>query len=105
MALFRHATVWGCSALLIVMALGQALCNAPLLRIIELNLCRSYYQSHNPRVIAPDGDMDERLCKVFSIQKDLATINAYSIVSSALVGSLLLFRILLEMLHEAGWLT
>ncbi|PSN70283.1 hypothetical protein BS50DRAFT_674706 [Corynespora cassiicola Philippines] len=85
MTFSRYRTAWGCGALLIIMSLGQALFKTPLLRIIEFNLCRAYYLSRNPRIVGPDEDLNEEMCKVISIQKDLATVNAYNITISSLI--------------------
>ena len=86
MTLRRYTTAWSCGALLVVVSLSQTLCKTPLLRIIELNICRSYYQNHDPGVIDPDGFVDEKWCKVIPVQKQLANINGYNIFFTALMG-------------------
>ena len=82
----RYATAWSCGALLVVISLSQTLCKTPLLRIIELDICRSYYQIHNPSVIQDGGFVDEEWCKIFPVQQKLASINGYNVFFSALLG-------------------
>ena len=82
----QYTTAWSCGALLAVISLSQTLCKTPLLRIIELNICRSYYQSHNPSVIRSDGFVDEEWCKIFPVQQKLATTNGYNVFFSAILG-------------------
>ena len=91
----RYTTAWGCGALLVVISLSQTLCKTPLLRIIELNICRSYYQTYRPDVIHPDGFVDEKWCKIMPVQQQLASINGYNIFFTALMGyPLLLIQLL-----------
>ena len=83
----QYTTAWSCGALLVVISLSQTLCKTPLLRIIELDICRSYYQIYDPSVIQDDGLVDEELCKIFPVQQKLATINGFILFFSALLGS------------------
>jgi hypothetical protein len=46
----------------------------PLNRVIERRLCREYYAEHGPAVMNPGGDVDEQLCKVDVVQRELAWI-------------------------------
>ncbi|KAJ4367023.1 hypothetical protein N0V83_007553 [Neocucurbitaria cava] len=59
---------------LIVLALNLAFYAkaAPTLRLVELTVCREYYQEHDITKIGPGGFVDEDLCKVSSIQKKVA---------------------------------
>jgi hypothetical protein len=82
----KYRTAWACGLLLVVMSLGQALFKAPFLRIIELGLCRVYYRQHAPGYVHSDEDLTEDMCKVNSIQKGLAMINAYNTAISSLIG-------------------
>ena len=53
----------------------------PLYRVIELGYCREYYQSHDPSVISPGGDVDEMLCKqVPEVQQSVAKL--YGMIES-----------------------
>lgn len=59
---------------LIVLALNLAFYAkaAPTLRLVELTVCREYYQEHDVSKIGPGGFVDERECKVSAIQKKVA---------------------------------
>ncbi|KAI1350059.1 major facilitator superfamily domain-containing protein [Xylaria sp. FL0043] len=52
--------------LLLLVNLTNGISNIPLNRLLERRLCRAYYDS--------DHDVDEKLCKVDSVQQDLAWI-------------------------------
>ncbi|CAO2655437.1 Nn.00g105010.m01.CDS01 [Neocucurbitaria sp. VM-36] len=59
---------------LIVLALNIAFYakTAPTLRLVELTVCREYYREHDISKIGPDGFIDEKLCKVSTIQHKVA---------------------------------
>ncbi|KAI8949164.1 hypothetical protein F4801DRAFT_421941 [Xylaria longipes] len=61
----RHA-IWLVLFLLLLVNLTNGISNIPLNRLLERRLCRTYYDS--------DHDVDEALCKVDSVQQDLAWI-------------------------------
>lgn len=91
----RNRTAWACGLLLVVMSLAQSLAKAPFLRTIELNLCRVYHQQKQQEdgggyLLGSDADGTEGECKAHSIQKDLATINAYNAAINSVVGERLL---------------
>ncbi|KAF2094187.1 MFS general substrate transporter [Rhizodiscina lignyota] len=44
----------------------------PLSRVIESRYCREYYREHDPSVISHDGTVPEELCKLNSVQQQLA---------------------------------
>src|ERR1700748_955601 len=44
----------------------------PKLRMYELALCRDYYSREDPTLIAPDGSIGEKYCKLNVIQSELA---------------------------------
>lgn len=83
----KYHTALGCGLLLVVMSLGQALCKAPFLRIVELDLCRSYHAQRSPGAVPSDTDLTEDKCKAISVQKDLAMINAYNMAVSSIIGT------------------
>ncbi|KAI1424182.1 major facilitator superfamily domain-containing protein [Xylaria sp. FL1777] len=60
-----HA-IWLVLFLLLLVNLTIGISNIPLNRLLERRLCRAYYDS--------DHDVDEKLCKVDSVQQDLAWI-------------------------------
>ncbi|KAI1129730.1 hypothetical protein F5Y10DRAFT_144589 [Nemania abortiva] len=61
----RYA-IWLVLFLLLLVNLTNGISNIPLNRLLERRLCRTYYNA--------DHDVDEKLCKVDSIQQDLAWI-------------------------------
>jgi len=60
---------------------------APKTRLFELGLCRDYYLTHDPSVIDSDGNIAEKLCKVDSVQEDLAMLKGWLNVCEAVAGS------------------
>ncbi|KAF2965736.1 hypothetical protein GQX73_g7836 [Xylaria multiplex] len=61
----RYA-IWPVLFLLLLVNLTSGISNIPLNRLLERRLCRAYYDSGQ--------DVDEQLCKVDSVQQDLAWI-------------------------------
>jgi hypothetical protein len=39
---------------------------------LELGVCRDYYKHVDPRMVAPDGDIAEKFCKLKEVQTRLA---------------------------------
>ena len=103
MKLSGHATAWSCATLLVVISLSQTLCKTPLLRIIELNICRSYYQNHNRNLINPDGFVQEKWCKIIPVQQELATVNGFYNFFATLIGQF--SSLIILFLHWEIWLT
>ncbi|KAI1364021.1 hypothetical protein F5Y08DRAFT_340101 [Xylaria arbuscula] len=58
--------IWLVLFLLLLVNLTSGISNIPLNRLLERRLCRAYYGA--------DHDVDEQLCKVDSVQQDLAWI-------------------------------
>ncbi|OTA65987.1 major facilitator superfamily transporter [Hypoxylon sp. EC38] len=58
--------------LILLTSLAESLYRLPLNRVIERRLCREYYRTHDPSVIPSDGTIDEKYCKLDTIQKSLA---------------------------------
>ncbi|KAF5680048.1 hypothetical protein FHETE_592 [Fusarium heterosporum] len=52
----------------------MSLYQLPSNRLIERRLCVDYYRRTNPSLIQPDGSLDEKLCKIRDIEKDLGRI-------------------------------
>ncbi|OLN87449.1 hypothetical protein CCHL11_09121 [Colletotrichum chlorophyti] len=74
---FRQTRKVGIGALLAVVLLvnlAASLYQLPLNRVIERRLCREYYAENDPSVIDRDGNIEERLCKIDSVQRGLAWI-------------------------------
>lgn len=58
--------------LLILVHLSAVLYTLPLNRVIELRLCREYYELQDPSVIGGNGSIPEKLCKIDEVQRRLA---------------------------------
>jgi MFS family permease len=61
-------------ALVAVIDMGAFLAEAPRTRVYEANLCLRYYRENDPSVIAADGTILEKLCKVDAVQQNMAMI-------------------------------
>ncbi|OCL11777.1 hypothetical protein AOQ84DRAFT_286541 [Glonium stellatum] len=68
----RQSALWTLLFLLILTNMATSLYNLPLNRVIELRLCREYYNQRDPSVIDPDGSIPEKLCKLNQVQQELA---------------------------------
>ena len=71
---FFLAVVIGCT---ILVDIGANMPLAPGQRIMESIICRTYYREHDPRQIGLDGEVEEKLCKIPSVQKDLANLRGW----------------------------
>ncbi|KAG8162542.1 hypothetical protein KVR01_008307 [Diaporthe batatas] len=67
-------TIAALLGLLLLVNLSASLYQLPLNRVVERRLCQEYYSQHDPSVIGPTGDIDERLCKADAIQAGLGRI-------------------------------
>ena len=80
-ALFEgYSTVYILSIIAIVVIIldvGSALSFAPMQRLLESSICRSYYLEHDPSMVSSDGSVDEKFCKVRQVQTELAMIRGY----------------------------
>ncbi|KAG6360864.1 hypothetical protein INS49_011931 [Diaporthe citri] len=63
--------------LLLLVNLSASLYQLPLNRVVEKRLCQEYYSQHDPSVIGPDGNIDEKLCKADPIQAGLGRIQGF----------------------------
>ena len=80
-ALLAVLSLVGCATMAV------QLISLPLNRIIELGFCRNYYLSHDPSVIAPDGDVSEDLCKISPVQQKLAWLEGAIITTMNIYGN------------------
>jgi hypothetical protein len=69
-----RAAIRSLLGLLLLVNLSMSVYQLPLNRVIERRLCREYYAEHGPAVLHPGQDLDEQLCKVDAVQKELAWI-------------------------------
>lgn len=65
-------TIWTLLILLALQNMAIKLMNLPLNRVIELRYCQQYYYQHDPSKIETGGSIPEKLCKLDSIQQQLA---------------------------------
>lgn len=84
---FRIHRLWPLIVLLILVHLSAVLYTLPLNRVIELRLCQTYYALHGPSAIAPDGSVDEALCKIDAVQKQLAWIQGIMDITTVVCGT------------------
>lgn len=68
-----RAGINGLLGLLLLVNLSMSLYQLPINRVIERRLCQEYYADHNSGV-DPARDIDERMCKVDDVQRELAWI-------------------------------
>jgi hypothetical protein len=54
--------------------LSMSLYQLPSNRLIERRLCVDFYLQNDPSKIQPGGSVDEKLCKIREIEKDLGRI-------------------------------
>jgi hypothetical protein len=73
-------------ALLAMQLMAVRLMSLPLNRVIELRYCQEYYQTHDPSVIDSHGNIPEKLCKLDSIQQQLAWMQGALDILHALCG-------------------
>ena len=53
---------------------GTVLCESPLFRLGELSFCGTFYLEHDPTMVNETRDVDETLCKIDSVQSELAAL-------------------------------
>jgi len=76
-------------ALVLATGFSSALLDTPEVRLFEMALCRDYYRQKDPSVIGPPplSYVDEELCKVDTIQVELAYILATRSLLGAIPGN------------------
>ena len=68
---------WVCLAIAFLSNLASRLIQVPLLRVCELGACRKYYAIHDPSLIDSRGTVEERFCKLDSVQQNVAYITGF----------------------------
>jgi hypothetical protein len=71
---------YACQAFKLSIYLAGALTATPLQRILEANICRTYYQEHNVTAIDSKDSVPEGLCKIDAVQQRVSEINGLSSV-------------------------
>ena len=70
-----------------VVEVGDFLMRAPFIRLLEGILCRQYWQNHDPSRFP--GEIDEKWCKIASIQAELSMLKGWDLLFSCLPTILL----------------
>lgn len=77
----RHVQQWrtfySCLLLLFLVDAPMFMSEGPRIRMLEMGLCREYYETRDPGVIGPGGSVPERLCKLRDIQSPLARLRGF----------------------------
>ena len=60
---------------------------APLVRIYESIICRSYYVKNDPSFLGPDGYAKEADCKIKSVQSELAMLRGWQTLCESIPGT------------------
>ncbi|PTD08272.1 hypothetical protein FCULG_00006194 [Fusarium culmorum] len=60
--------------LFLLVNLSMSLYQLPSNRLIEKRLCVDYYRQNDPSKFLPDGSLDEKLCKIRDVEKELGRI-------------------------------
>lgn len=76
------------------MEMSEMILIVPFVAMYEQNLCRSYYKEHDPTKVNPDGSVLESLCKVTTIQRQLASLRGWHGTFNAIPGTCFLLKVL-----------
>jgi hypothetical protein len=70
-----------------VNVLARVQLEAPLLRVLELTMCRSYYALADPaKIDQATGYVEEGLCKIAEVQRHLATFRGWYVSIDNVMG-------------------
>ena len=72
--------------LILCVETGMTMMSGPTTRIYEAIECLKYYQRHDPSKIGSDGKIPEDMCKLESIQGEVAIVKGYGELFDGLVG-------------------
>ncbi|MCJ1351791.1 MAG: hypothetical protein MMC33_001775 [Icmadophila ericetorum] len=73
----RKSVIIGILFLILTSNLPYLLQILPRLRIWEIIYCRRYYEEHDPSLIGEDGLVEEKYCKVESVQSQVAYLKGW----------------------------
>ncbi|KAK2606486.1 hypothetical protein N8I77_005229 [Diaporthe amygdali] len=93
-------TFYSCLLLLFLVDAPMFMGEGPRIQMLEMGLCREYYQTRDPGVIGPGGSVPERLCKLRDIQSPLARLRGFLGLLEGLPG--LLFAVPYGILADAS---
>lgn len=74
-------------ALIVAVDLPSVLQSSPMLRIIEDIYCKRYYQKHDLSKFSATGQIDESLCKIDSVQAEVAFLKGWMSCFNHLPGN------------------
>ncbi|KAK7696911.1 hypothetical protein SLS64_014077 [Diaporthe eres] len=92
-------TFYSCLLLLFLVDAPIFMSEGPRIRMLEMGLCREYYEARDPGVIGPGGTVPEHLCKLRDIQSPLARLRGFLGLLEGLPG--LLFAVPYGILADA----
>ncbi|KAJ5613356.1 Major facilitator superfamily domain general substrate transporter [Penicillium lagena] len=78
-------------AMILMVEVGFAFLEGPMVRIFEAIACRQYYGEVDPSKIGANGQVPEKLCKLPDIQSELAAVKGYHVFFDGLMTALLAF--------------
>ena len=70
--------------IIVLVDIGGYLTMAPLQRILESIICRTYYREHDPSKIGWDDQVEEKLCKVTPVASQVAKLRGWLDMMEAL---------------------
>ncbi|PYI15328.1 putative MFS transporter [Aspergillus violaceofuscus CBS 115571] len=65
-------------AILLCFQVGGQMIGGPMVRVIEMIACDSYWRRHDPARLPASGHLPEHLCKIAAVQTEVATVKGYS---------------------------
>lgn len=93
-------TFYSCLLLLFLVDAPMFMGEGPRIRMLEMGLCREYYQARDPgAIVGPGGTVPERLCKLRGVQSPLARLRGFLGLLEGLPG--LLFAVPYGILADA----
>lgn len=73
----KWSTLYICGLMVFLVDFGEYMGEGARLHILELGICREYYELVDPHIIGSDGGISEKLCKLDQIQSELAKIRGF----------------------------
>lgn len=83
----QYATIFLCALAIVFVDMGCFLTSAPQIRLFESIICRHYYKLRDPGVIDRHGQVPERLCKINSVQDEIAFLDGYQMLFDNIPGA------------------
>ncbi|KAH8150986.1 uncharacterized protein LAJ45_05169 [Morchella importuna] len=78
-----------CFVIIVTVDMAGYLSSAPQVRLFESIVCLDYYRENDPSLIGGDGSVPEELCKVDSVQREIAMLNGMQTLFSNIPGVVL----------------